>query len=430
MKINIGLVGPHDTVEYAIKVGEEFNSHIQLQPFVYQQIEEAPDIVASHVNQIDIWIFTGRLPYQLASQQYPKLAMQCIPSTGSALMKQLFYIRQHHLDPSRISIEAYQKEMIVETFSELGLSSDQLHILDSTRLISTEDVVSFHASKYEEGLVDACVTYRSSVYEKLQLRGIPVYRIIPTRMSIRQTFELACQQGETDLYKKSQVALLVIQSNQLSQLNENYYESYLSHLKIQEMVLKYAQTLSGSFFPVNDERFIIFSARGVIEQDANHLPDALLQQIKAATNADAYCGIGYGQTVLEAERHATLALQHARERNAGRTAIVDERGNISDPLYHEGQFVYNYRSEDAHLLSKLKQAGINIATYNRILSLQNGNVKKSLSAADVAQWLDMTQRNANRILTQLHLYGLADVIGQEKPSAKGRPRNVYRIGPH
>lgn len=428
MKMNIGLVGPGDSVELAQQVAREFDHKIRLHSYIYQQTEEVPGIVSTYHDLIDVWVFTGRLPYWLATSRYPNKKMLCIPTSGSALMKQLFRIQQDRLNPARVSIESFQGEMILEMFEELSLPVDQLHLMTVTEGAPAEQIESFHASLYLDDRVDACITSRSAVHRALQHRGIPVYRITPTKVSIRQTFELACQQAETDHFRKSQIALLVIHIQYTPNRISNYYESNLLHLKIEEMILRYAQTISGSYLPVSKEKFILFSARGVFEQNPHLLPMELLQQMKVLTHSEAYCGIGYGQTVLEAEQHAMIALQHAEQRTDSQTIVVDERGNVCDPLFHHEQFIYNYRTENPALIEKLKQAGIHVSTYSRIVSLQNSLGKKAICAADVAEWLDMTQRNANRILTHLEQAGLARVVGQEKPTTRGRPRNIYRLG--
>ncbi|MCK9911031.1 hypothetical protein MXD81_17915, partial [Microbacteriaceae bacterium K1510] len=53
----------------------------------------------------------------------------------------------------------------------------------------------------------------------------------------------------------------------------------------------------------------------------------------------------------------------------------------------------------------------------------------SISAANIAEWLGMTERNARRILGDLAEYGLAEIIGEEAPASRGRPRKIYRITP-
>lgn len=52
--------------------------------------------------------------------------------------------------------------------------------------------------------------------------------------------------------------------------------------------------------------------------------------------------------------------------------------------------------------------GISIVTYNQLIYVQNNLDKQSLSAADVAEWLNMSYRSANRILLGLERCGLIE----------------------
>ena len=68
-----------------------------------------------------------------------------------------------------------------------------------------------------------------------------------------------------------------------------------------------------------------------------------------------------------------------------------------------------------------------IKTFNKILSVQKRTDNYSVNASVLAEWLKMTPRNARRILNNLVEHGIAEVIGEEAPSSKGRPRNIYRV---
>ncbi|WP_156481952.1 hypothetical protein [Ferroacidibacillus organovorans] len=86
-----------------------------------------------------------------------------------------------------------------------------------------------------------------------------------------------------------------------------------------------------------------------------------------------------------------------------------------------------FRTDDKELSDKLHHAKINIVTYDRMLSTQEASAQKYITASSVSEILGMSERNARKILSSLHHSELAEVIGQETPTAKGRPRKIYRI---
>ncbi|TGU66310.1 hypothetical protein EN829_067200, partial [Mesorhizobium sp. M00.F.Ca.ET.186.01.1.1] len=52
-----------------------------------------------------------------------------------------------------------------------------------------------------------------------------------------------------------------------------------------------------------------------------------------------------------------------------------------------------------------------------------------ISAAEMAEWMGMTPRNARRILSDLAEHNVIEQIGEETPTNRGRPRKIYRVLP-
>ena len=50
-----------------------------------------------------------------------------------------------------------------------------------------------------------------------------------------------------------------------------------------------------------------------------------------------------------------------------------------------------------------------------------------ISSQELAQYMQITQRSARRILTELEEKGFAEIVAEEKPYMRGRPRKVYKI---
>ncbi len=107
--------------------------------------------------------------------------------------------------------------------------------------------------------------------------------------------------------------------------------------------------------------------------------------------------------------------------------LVDDRGIIEGPLKEQESISFGYRTENKEISEKLKQCGVTITTLNKILSVQKRTGNHSITASILAEWLKMTPRNARRILNGLVEQEIAEIIGEEAPTAKGRPRKIYRV---
>lgn len=427
MKIVIGLVGPQDTIALVQQAGREWEDRLQLLTFQYDDVEEVPEIIKSRNEDIDVWLFTGRISYELGKNGLPGAHSLMIRSNGSALMKTLFNVMREQGVPKRFSIDTLTEEEVQETLDELGLEEAAAIVHPAKGYVPSDDLVEFHESRFRSSEVDICITHRGHVYESLRKQGVAAYRIVPTVMTIRETLRLATQLGETNRFRESQIAVLHVHIRKVYRESTNSYETYRLHLKLQELLLLYAEHISGTLIPASGTTFSLFSTRGAIERISTFPPSLLFDKIRLLTGGTIHFGIGFGMTAFGAEQNALLALSRTEKREDGGLVIADENGAIQESFPNQESLSFRYRSNDLEVIEKLKKAGVSTATFHKIATVQERTGKRSVSAADLTAWLDMTQRNANRLLAELERCGLAQIVGEEAPAPKGRPRKLFRI---
>lgn len=427
MNMVIGLVGPSDTVALVQQVGREWEGRLRFVPYVYEDVEEVTGIVKDRQNGIDVWLFTGRVAYEFGRAHVPEANALMIRSSGSALMKALFDALRECGVPEKFSIDTLTPAEVAETIGELRLSDGAAVIHPQHGYVPSAELVRFHESLYRSGQVNVCITHRGHVYEELLQRGVSVFRIVPTVMSIRETLRLASQLGQTQHFRQSQIAALLLHVRGVFKEQASSYETYRLHLKLQEELLQFVEHISGSLVPTGSATFCIFSTRGAIERNTALPPSLLFEKLRLLTGGTVHFGIGYGLTAFGAEQNASLALSRTEKREQGGLIIVDEAGAVQEHFPHQESLSFRYRTDDPDMIERLKRAGVSPATFNKIVSVQARTGKHAVSAADLASWLDMTQRNANRLLAELERSELARIVGEEAPAPKGRPRKLFRI---
>lgn len=434
MNIKVGVIGPKDSVELIMDVAKSDTNNLSFSPFTYTKYADISEVISTNRSTIDVWIFSGQAPYAIANEAdlidenafYPKLNGSCLLKT----FLEITYRDQMKLE--RISFDSLQENDIYETFEELKVPVEQIYIDSYKGYKSPEKLIDFHISLYEQNKVQACVTCIRSVYEALKKRNIPVYRIIPTRRDIREIINRSRHQGETLHFKKSQIAVQIIQVEDMNTIiNEDTfsYEVHRLDLKLQEAILDYSEAIFGTMLTLGRGNFILFSTRGLLEDTTAYHPNTLLDNLRLITNQPVNIGIGYGQNALVAEQNARQSLTHAKNQGGNLVVLIDEYGYMEGPLKHPQSLGFRFRTEDKETSEMLTKAGINIATFNKFLAIQDkiGPV----SSVNVSELLGMTPRNARRILSNLEQHGLAEIVGEEAPSGKGRPRKIFRIGiPH
>lgn len=430
--IRVSIVGPKDSVEAMVAVGREFSDQILLTSFLYQGVEQVASYVAENDMDTDIWFFSGVAPYSMAKAHIGKKKAFYPQVNSSVLTKvllELVYRDGYSLD--RVSFDTVSEAHFHETLEELGLHCEKPYIKPYLEFRKRAELVAYHTSLIQEGKVDACVTGTLFVAEELKRQGIQVYRMGFTRFIFREIFKQIVQEGETLHFKRSQIAVQLIEVSDLEKIVQepaNAYDLRRLDLKLQELVLDYTEAISGSFVAVGNSKFIIFSTRGSFEDSPDFHPTTLLEKIKLLTNSQANMGIGFGVTALAAERNAQLALVHAKTHQDA-AILVDHDGSIEGPLRQTNSISYEYWTQDKEMSESLKKAGVSITTLNKIISVQKALGQKYISASMIAEWMGMTPRNARRILSDLAEHNIIELIGEETPTNRGRPRKIYRVLP-
>lgn len=432
MKSRLGIIGPQDSVNLISEVADEFKDRLTSSTFIYTSFEETKDIVNERKDEVDVWLFSGQVPFAIA-EKYLKPQNGFYPQlNGSSLTKVLLDISyKDKKGLSKLSFDTIPSNEVLETFSELELNTDGLMLYPYTGYKPTEELVNYHYQLYKNKEVDSCITGVHSVYKKLISMNIPAYRIKATKMVIRKTILLASQRSEIIQFKSSQISILILQMFEMNKLIGESSVSFDTHrlsLKIQEVIIEFTEKILGSFIQQGNEKFIIFSTRGALESNNSDDIFILLEKITMITKLPANIGIGYGRTVFGAEQNAYLALNHANNYGENTIMLGDGNGVIEGPLQNKNSISFSLRTNDAEVISKLKLSGINVSTYNKVISIQENLKQGFISAYELAKWLGMTQRNARRILGDLEKQGLAKVVGEEAPGTRGRPRRLFKVG--
>ena len=135
-------------------------------------------------------------------------------------------------------------------------------------------------------------------------------------------------------------------------------------------------------------------------------------------------GYGIGKNLVEARNHAELALRESFFRRA--SFYLDDRNVLIGPLDGANPFF-----ADSKLMNRCaelaQKACISSNTMRKIMFIVDFNQSAELTAPELAHFLGVTVRNANRILASLTENGVAEVIGTRLISSTGRPSKVYRL---
>ena len=429
-KIRLGIVGPLDSVILAQEVALERPDILVTVPIVYQDASEVPEIVTQRSEEVDIWLFSGIVPYERALSLKVNKPLFYIPHTGSSLWRALLQITYiEKLKFESISFDTFSQQDIEETFTDINLPLPKIYVNHYKGIVSARDITEYHYNLWKNGNTHIAVTCFLSTYENLKKMGVPVFRIWPTRSTIRTTLDVAISAFEAQRFKGSQLAIQHIVIDGYGDLvrTSSSYGAKKIELRLYEILVGYAEKIKASIVIRGDGKYTLYSTRGILEEftdDFTIVP--ILDNITRNVNAKVSGGIGFGATAYEAEENAYRAIGLAKQRGKGLWMVVTDNRDVIGPLSSINHLKYSICTDDAVLQKFADQLKISITTVNKLLAAINKLAKDTVGADDLAMYLAITPRSARRLLSTLVDQGLAEVAGEEM-LAKGRPRKMYKV---
>lgn len=429
-KIRLGIVGPSDSIDLAQEVALERAEILVPIPIVYQDASEVAEIVDRRGNEVDVWLFSGIVPYERALSLKVNKPLFYIPHTGSSLWRALLQITYiEKLKFESMSFDTFSQKEIEETFTDINLPLPTIYVNHYQGVISASDITEYHYNLWKNGHTHIAVTCFFATYQNLRKMGVPVFRIWPTRSTIRTTLDITISTFEAQRFKGSQLAIqhIVIDGYDDIVRASSSYGAKKIELRLHEILIGYAEKLKGSIVIRGDGQYTLYSTRGILEEITDVFTTMpILDDITRNVTAKVSGGIGFGATAYEAEENAYRALGLAKQRGKGLWMVVTDSREVIGPLSSVTHLKYSISSDDIVLKQFAEQLNISITTVNKLLAAVNKLAKDAIAADDLAMYLAITPRSARRLLSTLVDQGLAQVAGAEM-LGKGRPRKLYKV---
>ncbi|MEH7454391.1 hypothetical protein [Gottfriedia acidiceleris] len=429
----IGLVGPEWSLERIVSFSKEYEHELEFFPFSYDDPVETKEIVKKHDRDVDVWLFSGQLPYNIAKKiLHSKEKLLYIPHTESSVYKSLLnimYITGGLINQLSIDMPTYSN-LLEDALEQLNKSFDQFYIKRfEEEQINLEELLQFHLELWDSNKTEGALTNFPFIYQELKKRDIPVEWISTSSVDIKHTLRLLTEKVKGLYFKDSQIGVELIEIENFESIIQKSKSPYhLQHieLRIKDVLLTLCEQLNGSLIEKGYGKYLIYSSRGTIEREI-HMLENTLEQLSLESDSKISVGIGFGETVYSAEKNAIESIQQSKEMHERKIIIVQENGEIIESLGSKEEITYAYRTNDQELLQKLKLGNISVKTYHKIENLIKRMAWNDFTTKNLAEQLKMTERNARRIVADLCEVELLECIGEESLSYRGRPSKIYRF---
>ncbi|WP_329484363.1 hypothetical protein OG555_19665 [Kribbella sp. NBC_01484] len=405
MALMVGVVGPEDLVQRVIAVGPP--SGATLLPLPYRHETEAVELVEQAHEQVDALLFTGVVPYTIATEAgvIDRPAMY-VSYDGATLLRALVELLRLGHNVTQFSIDTLRRSEVLETLIEAKLPTDQIHVLPYRPGLTSDDIVAFHRIARDKHDTKVAISCLGSAFHLLE-NEMPSVRLAPSRYSIRSTLQALVLTTTGQHVGDAQVALGVIA---LPEPDDALAGDLI--------------TLGGSLAALPDGRHLVVTTRGLLEQATEQFTRMPLLDHLAARHSTAYVGFGVGRTAAEAEALARRAVSRAESIGAvaGVVSMSDDVEIVIEPT--GDQPATTRGTESLPLLAR--RVGLNTQTLARMREL-TATLPDGLTTQDVADHLAVQLRTARRVLKRLERAGLAAPTGTQQHGRTGRPPTVYLI---
>ncbi|MBN8199726.1 MULTISPECIES: hypothetical protein [Bacillaceae] len=428
--LRVGVVGPQSTVERIIHIAQDLKLDVIFLTYPYKEVRETEDIIRNNNNNVDLWIFSGKISYNIACEAVGNTEKQIyIEHTEAGIFKGLLefaYKTGSFLD--HLSIDEISKSHLETAFNQLNINPEKIYVKTFSEKTSTEELIGFHSHLWENGETKGAITCFEEVYLQLKEMSVPAFRISTSDIEIRHTLNILSEKIKTFYFMESQVAVQLFEMGHLEnhfKSSKQTYQLQYMELKLKEILINLSERLNGSLIEKGLGRYLIFSSRGDSEREIQKIEETVNKLI-LESGLKVGVGIGFGETIFSAELNANNALKQSKER-FGSIIIIHENGEVVEVDSENIEKMDFPYFNDKSFMTKLKNEKINVKHYIELFALIRNAGIKEFTVKDISIQLSRDERNTRRFIESLCDAGLAECTGVEEYPARGRPRRVYKL---
>lgn len=427
-EITIGVVGASEIVHRIMSVARETgNPSWRLVPAVYSDEKDAHAQAMKIASRIDVCLFAGPLPYDVATRQgdLPVPATYA-PVGGAALYGTLLRASLEGIfDPLRVSIDSVSATDIQSAYREIGLDPSRVHIQQYVQPESAGEFLEFHRRLYDDGETTGAVTTVPTVAAALAEAGVPSLKMTPSGTTLRNALQTAALIGSGAKLEESRIVTMIVQVHSggfpphASPSNYWYQEMKLS---LHRELLREARPMDAAVLTRDEHSYLVVTTMGSLNLATDELTVApFLGRISAELGLQLEVGIGLGRSTREAELNAQSAVDKASA-GGGETAYLVGPGETVLQLPAARQ-----ATAPAPVASSKDSKAVDVlARLAEALDKQDDS-ERVVDAEKVAELLGVTLRTARRMLHSLVDEGLAWPMPPARSSKVGRPPRLYQL---
>lgn len=445
MKYKIAFLGPQEFWQDEYKdLFTEIEKICDLDYIVYKtkNFDDIMDIYNKKNAYYDGIMFSGLIHYQMVKQleENKNKPFKHLNFTQRDFYRELFktYLNEKDFNFSRCFIDFLRKDNnYYDLYSILSENNTPYTLKNYPEIENETDLKKVYDFAYEKQLdlwenkkIDISFTRDYFIHEELLNLGYKSKYLVPSKQSILESFNELIK--AIDLYKldENRVSTCIITFNKSEFEDDDFIFKIESILSKMDEIINECFNKNGiyniSIFKQNLKIEIQTTKENLIKITQNYTRSILLTDLVSELNYNFNIGWGIGNTNVHATKNAIKANKLSAKNGGNCMFVIDNLENIFGPILPvENQDEINQNPIVDKISDKIPLSKMNITKVISIIEERNSN---KISAEILSEYMGITIRSANRILSTLCKYNIATMEEEKKESNKrGRPKKTYII---
>lgn len=422
--MKIALIGAPDSVEKILNILSKLYTDIEFIPLATEKIQDMMKLAFEVEDKVQ-GIYLGGIGIYSAVKDKIKIPVSFVKREGSGIIKPFWELKNSStmdIEKLKLGIDIIDEREFIETLNEFDIKIDSYYLQKYDSEKEETDYLDVYMKQIEKNEINCIFTSFGYIYYFFKNRDFPIYRIQAAASEIKEGFKNLLNIIEVNNAEKSQIGIEIIKIIKEDALSN----SVLSYkMEFEKELLAYSREVEGNIQAVDENEYLILSNKGLLNNPEN--VQTLISLIKSK-NYSRFCigvGIGEGNTIVQSEKNARLALKLSI--NEGKNNIFFSNGQeIKGPLMSSKEIEYK-NSFDKEIVKISKTAEVSSLYLEKIKSIMRKQEKNTFTSRELSEFLSISERSVNRIIKKLIEKGYAEEAEFESSAGAGRPRRKIKF---
>lgn len=424
----LGIIGPLDSGQKIKDYINEIDKKVEIRLYIREEASRCVEVIEECEAECDVIMFTGCAVEEAIKKKHQvKKTNSFVSRGGTSILKAFWAVEKSKKNLDRFSIDVVEKKMLEDIINEIEINPKAVFSLPFSNNIDEMEYAQWHIDLFEKGETDIMFTGFGNVYNVLNKKGYPVFRLEATRPLINVCYEQIKSDYALNKAKNSQIAVEILQLIDCNVCKECYYSSRIRKSEVDKIIVEYVRSIQGSIFNFGRDEYVIFAHKGAIDNEDNYNKLFKLQKDIKESGCTIGIGIGIGITAYQAEANGYNALKRSLDSKDFEIYSVDEDEIITGPLGADNELSYSLIALDKYIIEISEKTGLSCESVAKISAMNETRQSSVYDTKELAECLDISDRSARRILNKIVDSGLGRVYAKETSQGGGRPKNLIEI---